>query len=319
MFDWKINLALGSIEAAQFYTITVPNLEHLAPQALYVEEGLNAKEDIQSYSSGGREQSANHPHQRTVRRQGKVKTKAALIANEEATIRLAKETAGIFLCPARCQSSLHYCRKEFLKEDNRDKHVAAGLHSFPQGFSSVDKLIDIACTTGGLVAIGTHQNQKKTPGAATRAFESVTEDAPGALDANCFDAFHRKEESKAYQKPWKLSAELDRIFASRPKKSAEQACSIMKNAIDPEDGGLMFCYAKRGEFMAKSNPMYATWAGCSACGSKVCNCNGMLLSLEQITSAFSSRAKKEKKEARERGEIEQDFSAVRCYFMNLNQ
>ena len=85
----------------------------------------------------------------------------------------------------------------------------------------------------------------------------------------------------------------------------------MKDQIDPADGGLMFCFTKRGEFMAKSDPRYANWEGCSRCGSKTCNCNGMLLSTEQVVSSFATRSNKAKKAARERGEKEKGYSESR--------
>ena len=96
LFEWKTNLALGAIEAEQFYSIIVPGLENLAPQCLHVVEGFNAKDDLHSYQATSR-QSANHS-----------------IANKEAWIQEEKCVTGIFLCPGRCPESLHYCRKGVL-------------------------------------------------------------------------------------------------------------------------------------------------------------------------------------------------------------
>ena len=87
---------------------------------------------------------------------------------------------------------------------------------------------------------------------------------------------------------------------------------MMANKIDPADGGLFFCYAKRGTYMpysGKHAAAYATWSGCEMCGKKPCDCNGLLLTEDQVTSAFSSRAKA----ARTRGDGEEqlDYSAAR--------
>ena len=255
----------------------------------------------------------NHPHQRQARRQGRVRKRAAKLVMNEQSLRLEKMAANIFLCSARCPSSLYYCRKEFLTAHNRGKHELEGNHDFPQTFSSTDKVVDIACTPGGLMAVGTRKDRKKSPGANLKVFESVAEGTLGAIEACCYGCFHRKDDAtKAYHKPWKLQAMLDTLFAKRPKLSPEQARALMKGMIDPEDGGLMFCYSKRGDFVAKRDPRYADWAGCQVCGvPKDCECNGMLLSLDQITNAFSSRASKEKKQRKDEGVEELDYSAAR--------
>ena len=62
---------------------------------------------------------------------------------------------------------------------------------------------------------------------------------------------------------------------------------------DPNDGGLKHCHAKRGEFMAQSDPCHKTWK-CRFCGMKPCKCNGMLTSEDTITSYISQKSKKEK-------------------------
>ena len=72
----------------------------------------------------------------------------------------------------------------------------------------------------------------------------------------------------------------------------------MSTAIDPVDGGLKFCWAKRGTFMAKSGKnaaAYAAWAGCTMCNQKPCSCNGQLLPESTITSFFSNMAAQQKK------------------------
>ena len=52
---------------------------------------------------------------------------------------------------------------------------------------------------------------------------------------------------------------------------------------------------------------YDAWNGCEMCGLKPCDCNGLLLGVDQITSAFSSRAKA----SRTQGDEQLDYSAAR--------
>ena len=44
----------------------------------------------------------------------------------------------------------------------------------------------------------------------------------------------------------------------------------------------------------KHQAAYEAWTGCELCGKKPCDCNGMLLTVDQITSYFSLLAKKQK-------------------------
>ena len=157
--------------------------------------------------------------------------------------------------------------------------------------------------------IGKHKDQKKTSSTTTLK-EFPSSDNPAASDADCYNNFHRQEATEEpYHKPPKLQAELDRLFAECPKLSAEQALDRMKNAIDPADGGLMYCYAKRGTYMprtGKNKAAYDNWSGCEMCGLKPCDCNGMLLNLDQVTSAFTTRAKAARKTS-----PQEDYSAAR--------
>ena len=177
----------------------------------------------------------------------------------------------------------------------------------------VNRAVDLAAAPGGLMMVGTHKDRKKQLGASVKEFDSVAEMSPAAVDCCCFMAFHRKDEESesSYHKTPKLQLELDRLFALRPKVSAEQAREMMLKQVDPADGGLMFCYAKRGTYMprtGKHKQAYDAWVGCSMCHSKPCVCNGMLLTVDQITSAFTTRAKT----ARKRGDAEEhlDYSTA---------
>ena len=87
----------------------------------------------------------------------------------------------------------------------------------------------------------------------------------------------------------------------------------MQRQMDPADGGLIFSYAKRGTYMprtGKNKAAYDDWAGCEMCGKKPCDCNGMLLNADQITSAFNMRAKASRKRGDQDAQ-EKEYSAAR--------
>ena len=120
----------------------------------------------------------------------------------------------------------------------------------------------------------------------------------GAEAADCYRSFNRREAVEKYNKPDKLVKKLIELFNVESKLSGEQAHIIMRDIIDPADGGLFFCWAKRGEvgLVPKSDKRrYSEWKGCSMCGKKPCKCNGKLLSAQEIDSYFSYLAQKRKK------------------------
>jgi len=121
--------------------------------------------------------------------------------------------------------------------------------------------------------------------------------APGATKARCYGKFNRKPKQKPYHKTAKLRAVLDEIFLMRPVVSARRAFEMMRDMIDPVDGGLMFCHAKRGEVKnyAKDSAEYEAWEGCSMCHQKPCTgCNGKLLNELEVKGDFSIQARKRK-------------------------
>ena len=93
------------------------------------------------------------------------------------------------------------------------------------------------------------------------------------------------------------------------KMNPEQAWKELRKMRDPDDGGLMFCWSKRGVQMprtGKHKTACEEWLGCSACAHKnggvpckPCQCNGMLPTVDMITCCFSSLAAKKKKRGRE--------------------
>jgi hypothetical protein len=171
--------------------------------------------------------------------------------------------------------------------------VELGKHFFPQGISSVDVAIDLVANTGGIMAVGTHRDRKKAS-QNTKIFPSAPEGSSGTDLAECYMKFNRKDKAEVYHKPTRLKEELDRLFDVRPKLSPEQAKEELKKMIDPADGGLMFCWKKRGEFLAKSHPLYKDWF-CSLCSKKPCDCNGMLPTVDMITQYFSTKSASDKR------------------------
>lgn len=120
-----------------------------------------------------------------------MKKQAVTAVNVEARIRTEKQAAGIYLCPARCPLSLYYCTFSFLTKKHFDKHVTAGDKcSFPQGLSSIDRVIDLASVPGGMMMVETHRDWKKTSETTLKFFPS-SED-PAADDACCLQAFHER-------------------------------------------------------------------------------------------------------------------------------
>jgi len=67
----------------------------------------------------------------------------------------------------------------------------------------------------------------------------------------------------------------------------------MREMIDPEDGGLMFCYAKTGTptpaGTTSGSRAWKDWEGCQACKKKPCACNGKLLSVDQIKDGLGPK------------------------------
>ena len=122
--------------------------------------------------------------------------------------------------------------------------------------------------------------------------------------------FNRKETTELYNKMPKLQAKLLELFhvgrdSETSRLDGEKAHAIMRDMIDPADGGLYFCWSKRGEvgLVPKSDKArYAAWK-CLMCGLKPCDCNGKLLSAAEIDSYFSYLAQKQKKGSKGGGRV----------------
>jgi hypothetical protein len=187
---------------------------------------------------------------------------------------------------------------DFLTERNYLAHVAKGIHSFPKGIRAKDKLVLMA--SSGFLAAGSRPNRMA---GSTKPVIACQAGAAGEEAARCYKRYNRKEESQSYRKPEMLVKVLKQLYHHEDPKLDEYAMrDRMKNMRDEKDSGLMFCYAKRGTpmptGMKKASKDWRDWAGCQACMNKPCNCNGMLLSLDQIRGWISSETQKTKKKKR---------------------
>ena len=160
----------------------------------------------------------------------------------------------------------------------------------------------MASAPGGVLTAGSHANRHDR---TEKTIDSAPNGAPGSAAANCFQAFNRKEDATPYRKPQKLVEVLTNLFHNHePKLTPEQARAELEKMRDPQDGGRMFCWSKRGTFMPKGTTKaqkkaYGDWQGCVVCGKKPCECNGMLLPVESIKAFFGSLAKSRKKIGKE--------------------
>jgi hypothetical protein len=103
-----------------------------------------------------------------------------------------------------------------------------------------------------------------------------------------------------HHKPDILRKELERLYdigssGKTIKLNATQIHDELQKLKDPVDYGLMSCYSKRGEYVAKTNKEYKAWAGCTICSKKPCECNEMLPPIWMIQNFINGRTKGKKK------------------------
>ena len=279
--------------------VVLPAVLDYFPASDEMTEFDNKKKDIQSVKALAG-QGVNHPDMRLARQQARGAAKARKDQWTIESKRAAKEANNIFLCPARCPQTFHYCRREYLTEKGLKDHIDDGKdHDFPLGISAKDKAVQIASKPGGLIAMGSRTNRKDKH---FKAFPEAAIGAKGADAADCFQKFNRKEDTEVIHKTEaQLKALSDIFFGHEPKLTPAQARDSLRKMIDPVDGGLMFCYSKRGTYMpktGKNKAAYEAWAGCVMCGKKPCECNGILLPEATIASYFSSLAASQKKQGK---------------------
>ena len=214
---------------------------------------------------------------------------------EERDRREKMKARDLFLCDGRCPRTGRYCTsKPYLSKQWLRKHEEGGKCTFPVGIRAVDKAGIMAQEASTRLAADSGPDRLSKGG--YQPVESPL-GASGASKARCYGKFNRKSKKKAYHKTVKQRAFLDEMFAKRPVVSAKKTSETMRDLKDPEDGGLMFCHAKRGEVKkyAKDSAEYKAWEGCFMCHQKPCTgCNGRALNEIEIKGDFSIQARKRK-------------------------
>jgi len=121
-----------------------------------------------------------------------------------------------------------------------------------------DKLVQLASREGGVLSVGSRSNRMR---GSVRVIIPCEVDAPGAVSAECFQRFNRKEGVPAYRKPARLVQELRILFDKRPKLNEYQMREALK-AMRAEDGSLLFCYDNRDTTgMVISEEQIKSWIG----------------------------------------------------------
>lgn len=318
----KVAVVRAGLELAHFQNHTQLALVDHFPRCLDVTEYGNKKKDMRSVKALAGE-GYNHPNMRQERKEARVtaKTRKDQLTMED--IRTAKAAANIKLCPVRCPETFHYCRCEFLTELGLTGHLDnGGNHDYPTGVSAGDKAVRMASNAGGVMAIGSRTNRKAT--GVSKIIPEAVEGAKGSSAAACYQQFNRKENRAVLHKTEAQIKALEDIFYGHdPKLTPAQARDFMRQMIDTAgDGGLMFCYSKRGTYMAKTGKHrkeYAEWQGCQMCGKKPCVCNGILLPEGTITSYFSSLfASQKKRDGPNKRQAEKDATQA-ALIENLNE
>jgi hypothetical protein len=232
----------------------------------------------------------NHPNQRKRRRNVRMTARKRKREMGVEELREVKQAHGIFLCLAKCPTTGRYCPEEFLTESGKGRHEAKGKHNFPS-FDSNSELILQASRPGGLVAAGSRPNLMSDVLFVT--IEEAPADTLGLENTICFGKFNRKElaSDEKYHKPERLVKEMLRLYkigqdGGAPKLKPKEIRNILSKMVDPTDGGLLFCYSKRGSWPRQ--------ALCALCNHNPCDCNGMLLPLKIVTQWMNSQTQKKR-------------------------
>ena len=283
-------------EYKHFKDNIVPKLIDLNPECEAAEEYFNRKKDILSVKAAAG-QGTNHPDVRQFHCEKRGNTRARKDQMNTEEVRKAKREAGIILCPVRCPVTLHYCRCAYLKNSGLREHIEKEKkHNFPVGISTKSRAVLMASKPGGLLATGSRSNRKSK---GFKTFPEAADGSPGEAAADCFQAFNRIENRDTIRKTQQQIEFLDDIFHnSEQKLTGAQTAEKMSKVIDESDGGLKFCYSKRGTYMpqtGKHKAAYAAWGGCLLCSEKPCVCNGDVLPPNVIASYFAKLYSKQKK------------------------
>jgi hypothetical protein len=245
----------------------IPRL--LDEKSLLVRARKHRKEDLLSQKARGGE-GANHPDQRLKRKFTRVEAKKQKHETQETEKRIKKRANGLLLCEARCQSTGKRCTFETRMKHCYEKHIRSGKHSFRKGIDALSLAAIQASKPGGLMAVGSRPDRKSNNVFVT--LEEADADTLALDDARCFGKLNRKEGKDPYHKPKVLFDAMKELFmigsdGSERKINGQDMRDRLKMELDPVDGGLKFCRAKRGTFPRKQY--------CHMCENNPCVCNGM--------------------------------------------
>jgi hypothetical protein len=128
-----------------------------------------------------------------------------------------------------------------------------------------------ASKPGGLMAVGSCPDRKTDNICVT--LEEADVDALGLDNARCFGKLNWKEGKDPYHKPKVLFDAIKELFnvgsdGTERKVNGQDMCDQLRMELDPVDGGLKFCRAKRGTYPWKQY--------CHMCDNNPCiSCNEM--------------------------------------------
>ena len=160
----------------------------------------------------------------------------------------------------------------------------------PGRITSKDRAILLASKPGGPLAVGTLPDRADKHGTFSSMVACGDNDI-GMADAICVGKFNRKEGQDKYYKTNKTLRFLLECFLIEPRLDGRAIQKLMIEKRDG-DGTPYFCKLKAGEAGQSKNR--ADWR-CSTvvlCHSNPCDCNGKVLTIEQINSYISSLARK---------------------------
>ena len=273
-----------------------PELARIAPVCMDIRYANNHLQEIGAKTS----KDADGTHKERVQNARKERAfkKAEKVRGTEEEIRREARLCGLYLCNEKCPLTGRYCRADFLDYNRLIVHMAKDKHDFPTGINAKDKMLLAASRPEGVLAVGSRPDRL-----STKLHKNVEESAVGSRGADlavCFRMFNRKEGQEVYHKPPTLFKEMCRLFeigsdGKVPKLDAVGIHNELRKMIDPKDGGRMFHYGKRGQFVAKTSREYKDWAGCTVCHQKPCDCNGMCPPTWMCQNFINSRTQATKK------------------------
>ena len=126
------------------------------------------------------------------------------------------------------------------------EHYSKDKCDFPKGMKAIDRIKYLAAKPEGFLAVNTHANRGHNTGMYNPVI-AAPDGALGSEDAKCYGQFHRPKDKKPYWKPDRLVLELKKLFNEIPVVNPVEALKRLAVMKDTTDGGLLFCYSKRGE------------------------------------------------------------------------